>query len=321
MNLVETFRQRGFSLVEVVVAIVIMSIISIGLVDFIANSASGYVQTAARNQVSASGRVVIDRIAMELHNALPESVRIKNPLSAAGETAGNGYAGDQCLEFIPVLAATTYINPAFRPVAHKAAFDVVDFVPSQVGTTGVYAVIYPTSASDLYSAAFGPPANATEAIARVNITNGAGSTDTLTYSRLSDNSPYNHRFKRQSSVDRLFLTGQPVSYCISGTKLFKYSDYGFTTAQKLPLQPNGNCDNGALDNGPLTDCLPAATPKRNLITDQVDNGALTGGGAGQAFDQVVASRRRNAVIQLELNFNQDGQKVRLNHEVLQQATP
>jgi MSHA biogenesis protein MshO len=309
-------KQRGFSLVEIVVAIVIMSIISIGLVDFITNSASGYVQSATRNQISASGRVVLDRVVMDLHNALSESVRISSPLSVTQANNGEGFAGDQCLEFIRVRAATTYIDPAFRPATHKAAFDVVDFVPAQVGVNGVYAAIYPTSAAQLYDAPFGD-ANATEAIARVNVTNGVdANTDTLTYSRLSDNAAYNHRFRRQSSVDRIFLTDQPVSYCISGSKLFRYSDYGFTEDQMLPLEPGGDCTAGL-----VTECLPAATPDRVLITDQLDNSAFTGGVAGQTFDQVAASRHRNAVIQLEMNFSQDGESVRLNHEVLLQISP
>jgi MSHA biogenesis protein MshO len=303
-------RQRGFSLVEIVAAIVIMAIMAIGLVDFITNSAIGYSQTAARNQVSSAGRVVIDRIAMELHNALPASVRISTPLAV---TDANGYAGDQCIEFIAVQAASTYLNPAFRPQQYKAAFDAVDFVPSQLGENGIYAVIYPTTAADLYDADFGP-ADATEAIARVNVTDGVTAfTDTLTYSRLSDDAPYNHRFLRRSSVERIFLTGQPVSYCITGTKLYRYADYGFSAVQLLPERPNGaGC-------AAMT-CLPATTPKRALLTDQLDNSALTGGG-NQAFDQLDASRRRNAVIQLELNFSQDGQEVLLNHEVLLQATP
>lgn len=309
--------QRGFSLIEIVVAIVIMGVMAIGLTQFIVDSASGYSISASRNQVSSAGRIVIDRIAMELHNALPESVRISDVLTAADETAGLGYAGDQCIEFIPVRAASTYIDPAFRPAAFKAAFTTVDFVPTQEGENGVYAAIYPTSDTQLYSDTFGP-ANTTSAIARVNVTAGAGSTDTLTYSRLSDDMPYNHRFLRSSSVERIFLTDQPVSFCVSGNKLYRYSDYGFKTVameQMVPLEPDGDCTAGA-----ATDCLPAATPERVLVTDMLDNSTLTGG-AGQAFNLEPVSRRRNAVIQLEFIFSQDGQEMRLNHEVLQQATP
>jgi hypothetical protein len=150
----------------------------------------------------------------------------------------------------------------------------------------------------------------TEAIVEVSIA------DSDTMDGINEITPVaSHRFKRRSAVERLFVTDQPVSYCIRGTKLYRYTNYGFHDApQLLPLRPDGLTCAAA-------QCLPATTPNRVLITDQLDNSALTGGVNGQAFDQVTASRRRNAVIQLDFNFNQDGQTIRLNHEVLQQITP
>jgi MSHA biogenesis protein MshO len=305
--------EAGFTFVEIVVAIVVMAIISVGVVRFIADSASGYVATAARNQVSSAGRVVIDRMSMELRNALPESIRIEPDVPHA-VTDVDGYAGDQCVEFIPVRSATTYIDPAVRPAAYKTSFDVIDFVPDQVGQNGVYAVVYPTSDTDLYNVTFGP-GNETQAVARVNVTDGVtAGTDTLTYSRLSDDAAYSHRFRRHSSVERLFLADQPVSYCITGNKLYRYTNYGFSATQLLPVRPNGSCA--------AATCLPSSTAGKGrwLISDQVDNSALTGA-SGQAFNWLVASRRRNGVLQLEINFSQKGQEVLLNHEVMQQTTP
>ncbi|MDC0598551.1 prepilin-type N-terminal cleavage/methylation domain-containing protein, partial [Gammaproteobacteria bacterium] len=102
-NWVKPKQGQGFTLIEMVVAILIMSIISIGLVRFILDSTDGYIRTATRNQLSSSGRAVIDRISMEVHNALPNSIRI-----GSADAAGN-----QCLEFVPVRAASSYINPPF----------------------------------------------------------------------------------------------------------------------------------------------------------------------------------------------------------------
>jgi MSHA biogenesis protein MshO len=300
-------RQRGFSFVEIVVAIVIMSIISIGLVDFIVNSAAGYAQTAARNQVSAAGRIVIDRIAIDVHGALPKSIRIW-PEDPPDTTTADSYAGDQCLEFIPVLAATRYIDPAIRPATRKSTFDVVDFVPSKDGVTGAYAVIYPTSTADLYGASFVDPTEA----AIVAVTSIADNVASDGKRRITTTT--NHRFKRASSAERLFLTTQPVSYCVVGNKLYRYSDYGFYANQPRPMRPNNTCA--------VAPCLPNTTALgRVLISDQVDNSQLTGGTSGQAFDQLEESRRRNGVVQLELNFRQSGNEVLLNHEILLQATP
>ena len=297
-------RERGFSLIEMVIAIVVMSIMAIGLVQFIVDSSAGYTLTASRNQVSSAGRIVIDRIAMDLHNALPESVRYS---AVKGSTVPNQYyAGDQCLEFIPVTSATMYIDPTFRPsAANSNPFDVANFVPMPASLTGHYAVIYPTGPEDLYKDAFTNTEVIVEVtIADANTTDGTNEVDPVT----------THRFKRRSGADRLFLTGTPVSYCITGRKLYRYSDYGFHTTQLEPVYDDG------LATCPSADCLPASTNdvgggSRVLISDSVDNAGL------QAFDYLAASRRRNAVIQLDMNFSLDGQEVRLTHEVMQQSTP
>lgn len=293
----------GFTLVELVVTLLTLSILAIGLVQFIFDSSQGYVQTAARNQVSAAGRLVIDRLAMDLHNAIPESVRVSAPLTSI---TAYGNAGDQCIEFMPIAAATTYRNPAFRPAARKAGFKVVDFVPSQVGVSGLYAVIYPTATAQLYGASFS--GSTTEAIAAVSAIADSNPSDGLNEITTATT----HRFLRTSPVDRLYLATTPVSYCLSGNRLYRYSDYGIDATQRMPQGPGGAC---------ASTCLPATTPQRALISDQLDNSALTGGSSGQAFDIAGATRRRNAVIHLDLNFVLDGQTVRLNHEILQQNTP
>jgi len=293
-------------MIEIIVVIVTASIISIGLVRFIIDSASGYVSTANRSELSAIGRVIIDRISMDLHGALPNSIRI-TPAYTSGSArvlAGDAYAGDQCIEFVPVLAATSYIDPAFRPRPYKTDFTVVDFVPDQDGASNVYIVIYPGDDSDIYGASF--TGNTTEAIAQASVA------DMDTMDGINEiTTTTNHRFKRRSPAMKAFLTEQPVSYCVKGPRLYRYSNYGFSSTQLRPVDIDGGCS---------STCLPAATPNRVLVTTNVDNGALTDGGS-RAFDQLAATRRRNAVIQLELNFAKDGDEVLLNHEVLLHSTP
>lgn len=292
--------SKGFSLIEIVVVIVVMSIISIGIVQYIINSAAGYARTANRSELSAAGRVVIDRISMELHNALPNSVRI-----GAVHPTDNaiGFAGDQCIEFMPILAATTYIDPAIRPQPRTATFTVVDFVPDQDGASGKYISIYPRT-SNIYNQTFvGPNTQADIAEASVaDADTGDGINEITTTT--------NHRFRTSSPSMRAFLTDPPVSYCVQGDRLYKYSDYGFSSTQMKPL----NLDGSTCAAGPGM-CLPGTTPNRVLMTSFLDNAGIT------AFDQLNANRRRNSVVQIELNFNQDGDEVLLNHEVLLHSAP
>lgn len=301
-------RQRGFSLVEIVVVLIVMSIISIGLVQYILDSASGFSRASIRSELSASGRTVIDRIAMDMHNALPNSVRISTAYTSASPEvmAGNAYAGDQCIEFVPILAATTYIDPHFRPQPQTTTFTVVDFVPDQDGASGVYIAIYPRDTDDIYAASFS--GTTTEAIA------GASVADADPMDGINEiTTTTNHRFKRQSPTMRAFLTEQPISFCVKGDRIYRYSNYGFNATQLRPVDIGGGCSAGT--------CLPSSTPDRELMTAFIDNAALTDGGS-QAFDQLAANRRRNAVVQIELNFSkQTGDAVLLNHEVLLHSSP
>jgi len=276
--------HKGFSLIEVIVVIVVLSIMSIGVVGFISSSSQGYTTTANRNQLSASGRMVIDRIAFELHNALPNSIRIN-------AAAGNG---NQCIEFVPVIAASTYIDAPFGAAADE--FDVVEFMPDQTAATAegpVFALIYPNRSSEVYEEPV-PARGPRKQVDSIAHNSGADS-DRITLVS-------NHRFSRRSPVQRIFLTREPVSFCVVGSRIYRYSEYGFFSSQALP---GGN--------------LPATTNdapgKRFLIADSIDNAGL------EAFNYLEPSRRRNAVLQLELNFSERGDSITLNHEVLLQATP
>lgn len=301
--------QKGFSLIEVIVVIVVMSIISIGIVQYIVDSASGYSRTAIRSELSASGRVVIDRIAMDLHNALPNSVRVTSAYtSASGEvTGGDAYAGDQCIEFVPILSATTYIDPRIRPQPRTTTFTVVDFVPPVTNTVSAYISIFPRNTGQIYGADFvGPNTNeaiAGASVADANTTDGINEVTTTT----------NHRFRRSSPTMRAFMVDDPISFCVKGERLYRYTDYGFSSTQLRPVDIDGSC---------AGTCLPDSTPGRVLMTSHVDNAALTDAGS-QAFDFLTANRRRNAVVQIELNFEKDnsGDEVLLNHEVLLHSSP
>ena len=300
--------SKGFSLIEIIVVIVVMSIISIGIVQYIIDSASGYSRTAIRSELSASGRVVIDRIAMDLHNALPNSVRVTSAYtSGSGEvTGGDAYAGDQCIEFVPILSATTYIDPRFRPQTHTTTFTVVDFVPPVTNTISAYISIFPRSTGQIYNADFSDPTTAAIAGASVadsNTGDGVNEVTTIT----------NHRFRRSSPTMRAFMVDEPISYCVKGEQLFRYTNYGFNSTQLRPVDIDGSCSGT---------CLPDATPDRVLMTSYVDNAGLTDAGS-QAFDFLNANRRRNAVVQLELNFEKgnSGDEVLLNHEVLLHSSP
>lgn len=268
-----SFLQRGFTLLEMVITILVSSIMAVGIVSFVGDAVLGFISAGNRNQLSSAGRTVIDRMAMELHNALPNSIRVTGVAN-----------GDQCLEFIPFLGATSYINPPFTGTGGDE-FEVVNFNPSLIAgpAAELFAIIYPINLDDVYEdpiPAAGPRAEIDE-IADPTPTDGVV---TVTLTDI-------HRFSRRSPVDRMYVTESPVSFCVSGNYLFRYQNYGFED-----IQPE------AID-------LPATAPDRVLISDSISNAGLT------AFTLQVATLRRNAIVSFDLNFVETLDTVRLQHEV------
>ncbi|MCK7549757.1 type II secretion system protein J [Marinobacter koreensis] len=193
-------RARGFTLVELVMVIVILAIVATISVQFVSLSTRGALDVSARQQRALQGVVISEQLSRQLREAFPLSIRVSG----------------QCLEWLPVLAATNYIHRPQGP-----GFDKIDIVPfSQVPAVGNRALIYGYGAttSELYGTA--NPGPVSTPIAGI-----AGGTITLSSA---------HRFRQQSPVRRLYVIGSPVSVCQNGRMLYRYSGYGRATSQPSP---------------------------------------------------------------------------------------
>ncbi|NQV71130.1 MAG: type II secretion system protein [Pseudohongiella sp.] len=301
-------KGKGFTVIEMIVAIVVSSIMAIGVVGFIGRAVDGIDSASSRNQLASAGRIAIDRLAMELHNALPNSIRVT-------PTAGLNATGDQCIEFIPVRAATSYINPPFLGLG-SSTFEVVDFTPSQHTVTGGFAVIYPNRQDQVYDGDNGAYAVWPNFASNRPIQEILDIQDSVSADQSTVTLVIPHRFRLRSPSQRFFVADQPVSYCVVADKLYRYSDYGFFAAQ-VDVEESPTC----IVTTPAR-CLPdyaalSATPPRikTLITDSVDNAGLT------AFRIDSPTLARNALIAIQLNFSSDGDSIILNHEILTRSVP
>lgn len=294
-------RSRGFTLVEMIAAIVVSAILAIGIVDYIGRSVEGFDSSANRNQLASAGRTAISRLAMEIHNALPNSIR----------TTSAAPSGNQCIEFIPVRASTTYINPPVTGPG-STSFDVVDFVPSLHGATNGFAVIYPNQTSELYDGDNGPPAGWPNFANRGRIQEISSIADSSSADQSTVTLVKSHRFDRRSPSERFFVTEQPVSYCIKGDKMYRYTNYGFYSTQPDTEEGVSGCAVASGDN-----CLSnySSAPDKMLITDSIDNTGLTGFSVGSQ------TLTRNALVAIQLNLTSDGDVVSLTHEVLTRSVP
>lgn len=266
--------QSGFTLLEMVITILVSSIMAVGIVSFIGDAVTGFVSAGNRNQLSSAGRTVLDRMAMELHNALPNSIRVTT-------AAPNG---DQCLEFIPFLGASSYLNAPFTGTGDDE-FEVINFNPQLIAgpAAGLFAIIYPINLAAVYEDPI-PAAGPRAEIDEISDPTPADGKVTVTLTGT-------HRFSRRSPVDRIYVTESPVSFCITDGYLFRYQDYGFEEIQ------------------PEVAGLPTAAPGRALVSDSVNNSTLT------AFTIQEATLRRNAIVSFDLNFIDTLDVVRLRHEV------
>ena len=88
------FAQRGFTLVEAIVVIVITGIIAAGVAVFIRAPVEGYVDSVARAELTDAADTALRRLSRDVNAVLPNSLR-----------QGPGAA---CIEFLPTLGGGRY---------------------------------------------------------------------------------------------------------------------------------------------------------------------------------------------------------------------
>ncbi|ANQ18106.1 PilW family protein [Vibrio natriegens] len=82
-------KERGFTLIEMVITIVIGSIIMLGIAGYIKLGIKGYADSIDRQRVQTEAQFVIEKMSREIRHAVPNSFH---------EPAGTS----NCLEFVPI---------------------------------------------------------------------------------------------------------------------------------------------------------------------------------------------------------------------------
>lgn len=280
----------GFTLVELVVAIVIMGIMALGTVSYITTSSQSYQRAASGDRLGSSARLLVERLARELRSALPNSVR----------TSADG----TCIEFVPLAAAGTYLTLAQGTATSMAVIPL--FEEPTVNTSAARVSVYPDSSSSVYGlSAVSPTLSSALSDLAISGSNPAtaASAATLQFSAAPD-------FPTDSPQRRWFLISEPVSFCLHGDgRLYRYqgdgSSYTYRTTQWNPP--------------PLS--TPAAG--RWLVANKVFGPAACGGGGNtQAFRIAEPTLQRNAVALLDLCLQDNqGGSMQLVHEVQLRNVP
>jgi MSHA biogenesis protein MshO len=207
------FRQAGFTLVEMVVVITIVAILAAAATQLIRNPAQSFIDSENRANLTDRADTALRRMARDIRNALPNSVR----------TATNG--GDSFIEFVPVKAAGRYraevgSSISDNPLDFSLTADTFDVLGSNVTIgSGDKLVIYNLgiAGSDVYES---PSTN-------IRPLQTTGTLSTLSFS--------GGTFPLASPSSRFYVVSTPVSYACDMTNgvLLQYSGYAIQ-----PVQPS-----------------------------------------------------------------------------------
>jgi MSHA biogenesis protein MshO len=192
-------RARGFTLIELVVVIVLLGIVSVTMAFLFTGTVGGYIDTARRMDSATAARIALDRMGRELREAMPLSVR----LDSSGK----------CIQFLPILSSSVYTS---FPIA-TTTISVLDF-PQPVGTP-LYAAIYPINAGELYGM-----------IAMEPVASISSVTSNLRTITLGNTSSY----PRQSPAERVYIVGNPVSFCLTGNSLVRFTGTVTVATPSIP---------------------------------------------------------------------------------------
>jgi len=196
---------------------------------------------------------------------------VRNVLPNSMRTLSNGTTN--CLEFTPIIASTVYTD---IPVAPEPIANSIAVIPFKVSDSVDY------NCNDCGDVVMVYPLDDTDVYQVHNDTSGKAfeiknypATDSseieLTQAVV---------FTEDSPTNRAFIINSPVSYCLNGSTLTRYEGYDFSAVQSLP---------------PLTG-------SNSLMAENLDF-------ASSSFTLLAASLKRNAVVQIKLNFTRDGEQV------------
>ena len=128
-------KQRGFTLIEMIVTIVVVAVIGLAIAGFVEYGMKGYVETIDRQKVQVKGQFVVEKMSREISHAVPNSFDSSiMPASAFAQ---------KCLTFYAIKYSGFYHL--------DESTDELDFIIGQDSPTldaGDYLIINPSTYSE-----------------------------------------------------------------------------------------------------------------------------------------------------------------------------
>lgn len=182
--------SSGFTLVELITVIVILSILATIGTGFVVRTTEAYQRTQSRALLVNTARQALERFTRQLRIALPASVRLTN--------------GGNCVEFMPIAAGGYYFGPV--PDTSNQAPETATIPASPVPSpadfgTPRFVVIGAMSSAEIY---------------------GTGAVSRAGYAGGSINLSATKRWRRNSLNKRYYLLDNPQAFCLVGNQLRFY---------------------------------------------------------------------------------------------------
>lgn len=203
--------QRGFTLVELIIVIVLLAIVAGFSFQFIGIGAQMFSTGAERLQTIEKSRFAIERVTREVRGAVPNSVRVSG----------------QCLEFVPAKVAGVYYNAPVRP----GSADEMTFL-TFAGSATDENISWSLSGNErvfIY-------APRTNFIYSDNPQRYAELRSDYVSSSFENTLPLepDSQFAKESPLQRAYIGSPPVSFCLNAGNLYRVSGYGWQQTQPTP---------------------------------------------------------------------------------------
>lgn len=246
LTLLSSYRkyQRGFTLVEMVIVIVITGIIGAVVAVFLRTPVQGYVDMVSRAELADEADTAVRRISRDLRLALPNSIRVTSNGSTNFLELLLTRTGGRYLDEEDAVAGGDILD--FSNTGDKT-FRVVGALPTEAAQqiqAGDQLVIYNLGQE---------PANAYNCSAscnraQIDVVNAG--TITLASNPFAAQTPVTMR----SPAHRFQVVSTPVTYAcnLSTGALTRYSDYGIQ-ANQPSTEPVASAAKGLLASG-ITVC-------------------------------------------------------------------
>lgn len=192
------FAHSGFTLIELIAVVVILSIVAVMGTQFVVSSTQNYDSTRTRSLLVNTGRQAIEQMSRQLRIVLPYSVIVN--------------ASGTCVKFMPIAAGGNYIGQVPDTANGAALSSTINVSPFTVEYgTAQFVSIGAMSSAEIYAAS--PLSLATLSAA------GGGS---LTLAGAK-------RWQRNSINRRFYLLNSPQAFCLVGSELRFYGNQSATS--------------------------------------------------------------------------------------------